>query len=300
LSNVILVFIDGIGLGPDSSFNPFSRIELFGFERLSGGQIWNDRASRLDESEHVFRPIDACLGVAGYPQSGTGQATLFTGVNCAELAGRHFGPFPHSTSLPIIREKSIFSRVKAIGKIPVFANAYPPVFFEMAKKRNRWPVTTRSCLESGTRIRTIKDLLQGRALAADITGQGLRDRFDLQIEVVSEDVAAGRLFTLAKEHVFTAFEFFHTDRAGHLMSHDDATKYLSSLDAFLHSLTENITKTGLTLLVTSDHGNVEDLSVKTHTENPVPFVAIGKNARLFRNVQSLSDVVPAIMDVLSM
>lgn len=299
MSNVLLIFIDGIGLGPDNALNPFSTTKLPGFERLSGGQIWNDRASPVDKVAHVFKAIDACLGFAGYPQSGTGQATLFTGVNCAELAGGHFGPFPHSTSLPVLKAKSIFSRVKAVGETPAFANAYPPIFFEMAKKRNRWPVTTRSCLESETRIRTMEDLKQGRALAADITGQGLRDRFDLQIEVIAEDVAAERLVMLAKDHAFTAFEYFLTDRAGHLMSHDDASKYLLSLDLFLRVLTDYALQNGHTLLVTSDHGNIENLSVKTHTENPVPFVAIGKHARLFRHVRSLTDVVPAIMDVLS-
>ncbi len=299
MSNVLFVFIDGIGLGPNNSFNPFSTARLPGFERLSGGQVWTDRASRVDEAARVFKAIDACLDVPGYPQSGTGQATLFTGVNCAELAGRHFGPFPHSTSLPVIAAKNVFSRVKALGKTPAFANAYPPIFFKIAGEKNRWPVTTRSCLESETRIRTMEDLKQGRALAADITGQGLRDRFDLPIEVIAEDAAAERLTALAKEYVFTAFEYFHTDRAGHLMSHDEASKYLSSLDVFLDALADNTVQNGHTLLVTSDHGNIEDLSVKTHTENAVPFVAFGKHAGLFRHVRSLADVVPAIMDVLS-
>jgi len=50
--------------------------------------------------------------VEGLPQSGTGQATLFTGVNCAERVGRHFGPYPHSTTHEILRDHNLFRRVE--------------------------------------------------------------------------------------------------------------------------------------------------------------------------------------------
>ena len=83
------------------------------------------------------------------------------------------------------------------------------------------------------------------------------------------------------------------------MSHGDARQVLSSLDTFLSALLDNALQNGHTLLVTSDHGNLEDLSVKTHTVNPVPFVAIGPKAGLFSDVRSLVDVVPAIIQTVS-
>ncbi len=49
-------------------------------------------------------------------------------------------------------------------------------------------------------------------------------------------------------------------------------------------------------LVTSDHGNLEDLAVATHTRNPVPLLAWGTAARSFIDgVTALDEVAPAIL-----
>jgi len=301
-ARVILLFVDGIGIGPATESNPFHTQSLPAFHRLSGGRPWTTDFTGDSGSSHdrqfsdstLFGPIDACLGVEGLPQSGTGQATLFSGVNCAELAGRHYGPYPHTTSLPVLSEKSIFIRLRGRGFEPAFANAYPSAFFEMARKRNRWSVTTRSCLQAGVRLRTLDDLRAGNALSADITGEGLRRRLDGQLSTIDEERAAERLLALSERHGFVAFEYFHTDRAGHGQSAEAAAACLGSIDRLLGALDTRIRERETTLLVTSDHGNLEDLSVKTHTRNSVPFVAAGKNAPAFKNVRSLVDVVPAI------
>ncbi|MDX1740430.1 MAG: peptidase, partial [Rhodothermales bacterium] len=60
-------------------------------------------------------------------------------------------------------------------------------------------------------------------------------------------------------------------------------------------LVEALDGSNTTLLLTSDHGNLEDLSVKTHTRNPVPFVALGPAAHDFAEVRSILDVTPAIL-----
>ena len=54
---------------------------------------------------------------------------------------------------------------------------------------------------------------------------------------------------------------------------------------------------GLTLVLTSDHGNIEDLNEHGHTRNPVPFVAYGPHEKALRDrVHSLVDVTPAILE----
>ena len=299
MHSFLLVFIDGIGLGPPGPSNPFATLSLRGFARLAAGQRWTAEAASVDEEALVFRSIDACLGVDGLPQSGTGQATLFTGVNCARLAGRHYGPFPHSSSIPVIKSESIFARLAALGLETAFINAYPDVFFTLARKRNRWPVTTRACLESKVALRTMSDLRSGRALAADITGEGLRDRFDADLSTITEAQAAERFLELAAGKAFTAFEYFLTDRAGHRKDAQDAFTRLNSLDAFLGTLSAQVRDAGVTLIVTSDHGNLENLSVRTHTRNPVPLAALGSASSYFVGVAALTDIVPSILDALS-
>ncbi|NJM98905.1 MAG: hypothetical protein HC800_18680 [Phormidesmis sp. RL_2_1] len=55
----------------------------------------------------------------------------------------------------------------------------------------------------------------------------------------------------------------------------------------------------VTLLVTSDHGNVEDLSTKRHTLNRVPLLAIGPHAAEFASVKDLSGITPQLISLMS-
>ncbi|CAN5468671.1 hypothetical protein BH23BAC4_BH23BAC4_13710 [soil metagenome] len=171
--HVLLVFVDGVGIGPASKTNPLARA-LLGFEFLSGGSRWVENALEVHKPEHVFKMIDATLGLPGLPQSGTGQATIFTGVNCAEVAGRHFGPFPHTTSRPLIQNRNLLILVaNAFGTEAVaFANAFPARFLSYMTTSNRWTVTTACCRAAGVRLRDGDDLIAGRAVAADLTGGG--------------------------------------------------------------------------------------------------------------------------------
>ena len=53
-----------------------------------------------------------------------------------------------------------------------------------------------------------------------------------------------------------------------------------------------------TLVLTSDHGNLEDFHLRGHSRNPVPLLAWGRHgARLRERIDSLSDVAPAILDL---
>ena len=54
----------------------------------------------------------------------------------------------------------------------------------------------------------------------------------------------------------------------------------------------------MTLIICSDHGNLEDLSVKTHTLNPALTISAGKHAEeLFFMIKDLSQIKPAIMKI---
>ena len=74
--------------------------------------------------EKHAKPIDACLGVEGLPQSATGQATMFTGVNCPKTVGKHCEGFPTPVIRKIIGDGNIFTELKKRGKKVKFADAY--------------------------------------------------------------------------------------------------------------------------------------------------------------------------------
>lgn len=301
-ARILFVFVDGVGLGPSDEINPLSTLALPSFAELAGGQPWTEEASTVDMPDHVFRAIDANLAVAGLPQSGTGQASLFTGVNCAEIVGRHFGPYPHSATRPVLAEHNVLLQVQSlfpdIEEPAIFANAYPPRFFEYARRRDRWTVTTRCCLDADVRLRTTRDVQRRQALTAEITGRAWREQLGIDVPQLEERQAGAHLVTLARDAQFTLFEYYLTDKAGHGRLGDPAS-VLRSLDRFLGGVLSTLDPSRELLVVTSDHGNIEDLSVKTHTRHPVPLVAYGAGARLLGDVADLTGVTPAVVQALA-
>lgn len=301
--HILFLFVDGIGLGEDDpASNPFARIPLPSFERLAGGQRWAGEVAVLTRPDHVFRPIDATLGLEGLPQSGTGQASLFTGVNCARIAGRHYGPYPHSKTRPVLAQNNIFRQIETLRSDvehpAAFANAFPEQFFAYAKRTDRWTVTTRCCLDSSVRIRTEQDLRDGLAVPADLVGSKWPGGVASGIMPGSEREAARRLLHIASTHTLTLFEYYLTDKAGHKQSVTAAIHVLESLDALLGVLLEEMHTSETLLVLTSDHGNLEDLSTKTHTVNPVPFAAYGAGAGTLGTVRGIEDVTPALLALL--
>jgi len=294
---VIFVFIDGVGLGEPGSHNPVSENGYRSLGLMSGGQPFDKRADRVEEDGHLFKPIDARLGMDGLPQSGTGQTALFTGVNAPKVVGRHFGPFPHSALKPYLREESIFKKVQARGYSCIFMNAYPQVFFDHAQKRNRWSCTTLMTRSAGIPLNTIEDVQAGTAHTAELTQRAWRDKLDLDVPQIEAEEAADRVLDQANKHDLLLSEYYLTDKAGHAQKEDYAHGVLNPLDQFLYRLI-NQKKAEDTLLVTSDHGNLEDLSTKTHTLNPVPLFVKGPGATAFRAVESLMDVPGAILEAL--
>jgi len=72
---------------------------------------------------------------------------------------------------------------------------------------------------------------------------------------------------------------------------------LGILDDFLGGVLAHRSP-GTTLVLCSDHGNLEDTTTKTHTTNPVPLLAIGPGAARFRQATAITDVAPAILGLL--
>lgn len=297
-SRILFVFVDGVGLGPAGDINPLDNYPLPAIARMGAGQKWLAEVNPVRQPDHVFIPIDANLDVDGLPQSGTGQASLFTGINCAKHAGRHFGPFPHSTSRPIIAQQNVFTRLVEEADNPLeqltFANAYPERFFSYVRKTDRWTVTTLCCLRAGVRLHSESDLRNGKAIAANITGEDWPGK---PVPSVDEATAGRRLLEIASARRFTLFEYYLTDKAGHGRPGAPPEEVLRSLDAFLGALIDG-RPDDVTIILTSDHGNLEDISTRSHTRNAVPFIAIGPDAGRFVNVSSILDVTPAIVRAL--
>jgi hypothetical protein len=140
--SVIFIFIDGVGLAPAGPDNPLASAPMPALRALLGGPLAIGMAdpgirrlemsnqspiSHLHSPAHVlFKPIDATLGVAGLPQSGTGHTALLAGVNAPALHGHHQPHFPPVALRPLLAERSIFRRAAERGRRATFANAFGP------------------------------------------------------------------------------------------------------------------------------------------------------------------------------
>ncbi|MFU8811431.1 MAG: alkaline phosphatase family protein [Balneolaceae bacterium] len=293
---ILFFFIDGIGVGDAGEHNPLANESLIFFSSLTKQNGIHSGCEAVLESDLLYRPIDANLEVDGLPQSGTGQATLFSGQNAAKINGRHFGPFPPTKTRHLLKKESLFHHLLQAGKQPHFINAYPEVFFEKVKKRNRWTATTMMTLAAGLKVNRTKDIMEGRAVTADITQNAWREQLHMDVPMITEKEAADRLLHAATRYDLVLFEYYLTDKAGHLQQMETAEGVLQSLDRLLTAVSDGL-RSGDTLVLTSDHGNLEDLSIKKHTRNPVPLIVKGTSDH-FHTCRSIMDVTPAIVKAL--
>lgn len=296
---LIFLFVDGVGIGHEDDNNPFYTQRFKGFEHLAGGKL-TESLPEFVSSSRLYKPIDANLGVEGLPQSGTGQASLFCGMNMAERAGKHFGPYPHSTSRDDVKHNSIFTDCLKLQKKPHFINAYPQPFFEFLEKKKRYTCTTLMTIGAGLPLQTQQDIENAQAITAEIKQDYWRQKLGLSIPEITETDAAQRLIEKTNEYDLVLFEYYLTDKAGHTKDINQAVEAIVRLDNLLFELVKLIDTSTIkhTLVLTSDHGNVENLSVKTHTKNPVPLFVYGANADCFSQVNSILDVRKAVYSYL--
>lgn len=299
---VVLLFVDGLGWGaPDPARNP-----CHGY----GGRLFALPDPREAAGEPIpiqgggwARPLDAALGVPGIPQSATGQTTLLAGLNAQGRLGHHLTGFPNAALRELLLERSLLRTLTLGGVASIFLNCYRPAFFLLSRERRlRLSATTVANLAAGLPFLTLDDLRAGRALYQEFTNLELRERgFD--VPLLSPAEAGRRLGREARRRGFTLFEYFQTDRAGHAQDPARAARELARLEAFVAALLAELelgqgeAPPGASLvLLTSDHGNLEDLATRGHTRNPVPLLAWGAGARrLARETADLSQVAPAIV-----
>jgi hypothetical protein len=290
--SVLFIFVDGLGVGTRGRHNP---LHLLG-EAGAPLAVFEDEEPRVP-FEGLLARTDARLGVEGRPQSASGQTTILTGVNIPLRLGYHKQGFPNEQMRAVLREHSLFLRLQNLGPDPdLFANAYHPQFFA---KRPRWVAATTVAVEAaGLPFRTFDDLKEGRALFHDFTNRPLVER-GVDVPERTPEEAAAVLATLAASHRFTLYEHFIADRAGHDRDEAAALNILGGLARLVRTVLSLVDLARTTVLLTSDHGNVEDLSTRNHTLNPVPTLAWGRGRETAaRRVRTLADITPTILEIL--
>jgi 2,3-bisphosphoglycerate-independent phosphoglycerate mutase len=294
----LLVFLDGVGIGPgDAAFNPFAAARLPRLEVLLGGRRpvaeHLDADGRILAERAVLVAADATLGMEGLPQSGTGQTSLLTGRNAAAEYGRHFGPWVPTPVRPMLAAENLLSRAVAAGATAAFANAYPLAGAIADPRIFRRPAAPMLAAQAaGALTRGAAELAEGNAVASSITNERWRERLGDEVPRVTPEEAARTLARITAGADVTLFAHYDTDYTGHRGELAAAVAALEKVDAFLGALVDALPADAL-LVVSSDHGNVEDVR-GGHTTNPVPVLAAGVGREAFADARSILDVAPRI------
>jgi hypothetical protein len=290
---ILVVFVDGVGIAPDRPGNPFVDRPLAGFRRLVGGSL--AQGCERVEPARVVAAVDATLGVDGLPQSGTGQTTLFTGVNAARALGRHVPAMPGPRLRAIIEAEGLLAKALAAGSTVALANAFNPAYLAALDSGERRPsVTVHLARSAGVPLRAEAELVRNQAVSWDIERDLYRRAVGDHVPAVAAAAAGRHLAELATSHQLTLYETFLTDLAGHGRVPVPVLEAIDRVDALIDGLLEALPGE-VTVVLCSDHGNVEEPEHPRHTRNPVPLVAIGPRAACFAGVRSIDELTPAVL-----
>ena len=299
---VLLVFLDGVGMGNDDArTNPLVRARLPVLRELLGGvALVCGAEERIPPGAPArLAAADATLGVTGLPQSGTGQTSLFTGSNAPAILGRHFGPWVHTTLRPLLAETNVLRRVLDAGRTVAFANAYPAGYLDSPRASRRPAAPPLVARSAGALTRDAVSLREGDAVVSSITTETWREHVDPLAPDVTPVQAGRTLAHISSTADLTLFAHYDTDYVGHRGDLAAAVDVLERVDAFIGGVAADLAP-GTLLLVASDHGNVEDVTAG-HTLNPTPVIALGPGSdAIAARVRALTDVAPAILHLLGL
>jgi 2,3-bisphosphoglycerate-independent phosphoglycerate mutase len=289
--HVLMIFVDGLGCGvADPMINPccFSSHYFRYFK--------DEHPRRLATAEYILG-LDANLDVPGLPQSATGQTALLTGVNAAKALGRHLNGYPNAKLREIISEYSILKWFAKHQHKAAFLNAFHPLFFDHNPYDiiKHLSVTSVTNLVAGLPFFGLDDVRNGKSIYQDISGHALQER-GFYVPIYSPEKAGEIIADQSQHYHFSLFEYFQTDKAGHSQDMGRARTVLDILERFLTAVLRDVNHEETLVVLTSDHGNIEDLSFRGHTRNPVMTLFSGAGAeQMMHDVHTILDLYPKIL-----
>jgi hypothetical protein len=286
--------MDGVGMGDDDpEVNPFVTAALPYLTQLLGDNWYLRENGRLTNSRASLIPTDANLGLPGKPQSATGQATILTGRNVPQLTGEHYGPKPNPAVTAIIQQGTLFSEVVAAGGQAALITPYPQRYFDgINSGKHLLSSVPLAATSAGLSLMGAEELRNGRAVSPGFTNEAWRTYLGYKdMPELSLFAAGQRIATIARNYHFSFFEHWPSDRAGHRGPLADAVKHLELIDEAIGGLLAAWDDEQGLLIITSDHGNIEDKSQRQHTTNPVPTILVGQGHAAFaQQITDLTDI----------
>lgn len=302
--HILLIFVDGVGLGADDpAINPLSAAHTPTLWALANGRKWSNETGRQSSARAEFVPTDPVMGVAGRPQSGTSQAAILTGINVPAQLGYHFGPKPDEATRALLERINLFKTVVESGKTADLINAYPPrLHFDINRGKTLRSSIQHAAWAAGLPMHTVEDLMSGDAMSEEWTGKAWREFLGYADAPLYTPLEAGRkMVELSRRYDFAFFSHWLTDIIGHRGPFAGGVSLWETIDAVMQGALEVWDDSEGLMILTSDHGNFEDLSHGKHTENLVPTLIIGeRKAEYADGLTTLAHLTPKILQMLSL
>ena len=293
-----IFFMDGVGLGvADPEINPCTAAETPNLDQLFGPDWFVVAETPKHAEKATLVATDATLGVEGRPQSATGQATILSGRNIPQAVGEHYGPKPNQAIRDEIMKGTLFKEVKGQGGTAALLSPYPPPYFAAIQSGKRlYSAVPQAVVSGGYPLFGPEEMANGEAVSPDFTGEAWRSMLGYPNSPLYSLPASGRkIAELAEKYTFSFFEHWPSDRLGHRGPIDAAIEHISVLDTVIGSLIDAWSPTQGLLVITSDHGNIEDKSHRLHTRNPVPTIICAQNHRsIAAKIKDLTDIAAVI------
>jgi hypothetical protein len=294
--HILFIFVDGIGLGADApKTNPFSVANMPILTALTNGKRWLRNTGKQINHRAIFVPTDPRLGIEGRPQSGSSHAVILTGKNVPEILGRHYGPLPNEPIRNLLDEDNFFMRVKQRGGKAGLVSAYPPQRLDGINSGKRLPSSIQyAAIAAGQSLFTKDDVIAGNALTAEYITNSWQEHLGIEnLPDYSAQEAGRKLAQLSRSYDFAFHSHWMTDWVGHRGSMEQAVGLLEIFDKVITGVLDEWHDDEGLVIITSDHGNMEEIGNRKHTENDVPTLIIGHGKEQFADgFGQLMDFVP--------
>ena len=133
--------------------------------------------------------------------------------------------------------------------------------------------------------------------------------YDMQPEMSAYEVTEKLIEAITSEKYDAIIcNFANTDMVGHTGDFEAAVQAVEVVDECLGKITETTLNVGGEILITSDHGNAEQMTAHddnqeahtAHTNNPVPFLYIGRTSVACSEPGSLCDIAPTMLYLMAL
>jgi 2,3-bisphosphoglycerate-independent phosphoglycerate mutase len=127
--------------------------------------------------------------------------------------------------------------------------------------------------------------------------------YDLQPQMSALEVTEQLIQAIKRQYYDVIIcNFANPDMLGHTGNFEATVKAIEIVDQCLGKILAESRTIGNEIIITADHGNAEMMFDKTtqqphtaHTNNPIPFLYIGRNAMIIKENGKLSDIAPTML-----